>query len=112
MNTRIEAIRYLASRAPQERYIINGTSSEYLVPEELVNDALGFVRLVEVGRTGASLTGPQRDSLAELKIALEAVDLDLPNDELVMRNPAWAVLREAAERFLTTYDAADGQSAE
>jgi hypothetical protein len=104
VNAHIEAIRYLASREAQERYIINGTASEYLLPQELVNDALEFVRLVEFGKIGSSLMAPQRNRLAELKVALEATDIDLPNDELVARNPAWAVVREAAQRFLDAYD--------
>lgn len=104
MNARIEAIRYLASREAQERYIVNGTAAEYLLPEELVNDGLEFVRLVELGRIGSSLTAPQRDRLAKLKVALEAADIDLPNDELVARSPAWAAVREAAQRFLDAYD--------
>jgi hypothetical protein len=101
---RIEAIRYLASREAQERYIIKRTASEYLLPDELVNDALEFVRIVESRKIGPSLTAPQRDRLAELKAALEAADIDLPNDELVARNPAWATVREAAQRFLDEYD--------
>ena len=105
MKARIETIRYLASREAQERYIVNGTASEYLLPEELVNDALDFVRLVELGNIGSSLTAPQRGRLAELKLALEATDTDLPNDELVVSNPAWAAVREAAQRFLDSYDA-------
>jgi len=32
------------------------------------------------------------------------VDTDLPNNELVERNPAWAAAREAAQRFLNDYD--------
>jgi hypothetical protein len=104
LKTRIETIRYLASREEQERYIVHGTASEYLLPEELVNDGLEFVRLVEAGTIGSSLTALQRDRLTELKVALEAADTDLPNDELVVRNPAWASVREAAQRFLDAYD--------
>lgn len=104
MNARIQTIRYLASRDAQEHYIVHGTASEYLLPEELVNDGLAFVRLVESGKIGSSLTALQRDRLAELKIALEAADIDLPNDELVARNPAWSAVREAAQRFLDAYD--------
>ena len=104
MNARIEAIRYLASRDAQERYIVKVTASEYLLPEELVSDALEFVRLVEAGTIGSSLTALQRDRLAVLKVALEAADTDLPNDELVVRSPAWASVCEAAQRFLDAYD--------
>lgn len=104
MKARIEAIRYLASREAQDRYIINGTASEYLLPEELVNDALEFVRLVESKGIGSSLTAAQRNRLAELKVALKAADTDLPNDALVVRNPAWAAARQAAQRFLDEYD--------
>ena len=63
MKARIEAIRYLASREAQDRYIINGTASEYLLPEELVNDALEFVRLVESREIGSSLTAAQRSAI-------------------------------------------------
>jgi hypothetical protein len=111
VNARIEAIRYLASREAQERYIINGTASEYLLPEELVNDAREFVRLVELGTIGSSLTRLQRNRLAELKIALEAVDVELPNAELVSRTPAWADVREAAQRFVAAYDDTADRSA-
>jgi hypothetical protein len=104
LKARIETIRYLATREAQDRYIANGSASEYLLPEELVNDALEFVRLVELGKIGSSLTVPQRSRLAELKVALEAADVEVPNDELVARNPAWTVVREAAQRFLTAYD--------
>ena len=104
MEGRIEAIRYLASRDTQDYYIVNGTTSEYLLPEELINSGLEFVRLVELGRIGSSLTASQRDRLAELKVALEAAETDSPNDELIARNPAWASVREAAQRFLSEYD--------
>ena len=111
VNARFEAIRYLASREAQERYIINGTASEYLLPKELVNDALEFVRLVELGTIESSLTRLQRNRLAELKTALEAVDIELPNDELVNGNPAWIAVREAAQHFVDAYDDTTDRSA-
>jgi hypothetical protein len=111
LKKRIETIRYLAAREEQKRSIVNGTASEYLFAVELVNDALEFVRHVERGAIGSSLTTGQRAQLAVLKVALEAVDTDLPNDMLVYKDKAWADVREAAQRFLEYYDSTDDSSA-
>jgi len=104
MDARIQTIRYLASFESQERYIVRGTASEYLLPSQLVNDALELVRLVDSGMIASWLSATQRDRLAELKLALEAVDVEAPNDQLVRRDPAWAAVRTAAGRFLAEYE--------
>lgn len=107
MKARIETIRYLASRELQEQYIVNGTVDEYLLPEELVNDALEFARLVEEQKIGSSLNAHQRGLLAELKHALEAVNLDggKTNFDLVANDLGWSAMRDAAQNFLASYEA-------
>jgi hypothetical protein len=59
VKNRVEVVRYLASLDLQRRYIVHGTKDEYLVPEELIENALGFVEDVSAGVRGGQLTDVQ-----------------------------------------------------
>ena len=104
MNTRLQAIRSLASREIQDRYIVHGTSTEYLLPGELMNDALEFVRLVESGRIGSQLADVQRVLLGELKDALLAVPDTIGDIKQLIASKPWSDLQLAAARFIAEYD--------
>lgn len=101
MNTKLQAIRALASKGTLDRYIVQGTSAEYLLTEELLEDALGFVRLVESGRIAGNLSESQRERLSELKAALLAIPAALEGE---ITSKHWAEARAAAERFVTACD--------
>lgn len=105
MKARIVPIRQLASRELQERYIVNGTADEYLLPDELVGDALTFVERIESQKIGSSFTPRLRELMVQLGTALKAAEPAVYNDtitneELVARNPEWAAVRDAAMHFV------------
>lgn len=106
----IETIRYLASADDQWQFVVSGTADEYLLPEELVANALTFTELVATGRIGHSFSTLQRKSLDELRSALLTVELvvsdDISNEDLITKDSDWAILRESAQQFVHTIDIA------
>lgn len=82
---------YLASRKLQDRFALNGTRNNYIVLDQVVEDAYSFVRMP---RSGVDVTG--------LRSALESLDIDeaMSNDEIVNANESWARLRMEALRIL------------
>jgi hypothetical protein len=104
----IEILRYLASRELQDRYIVHGTKDEYLIPEELIEDALGFVEEVAAGRRGGQLTETQRSVVNEFGDVLRAkgaaFNAELSAAELVQNDPNWAMIRAAAQRVVAALE--------
>ena len=85
----------LASATFQQKYMVNGTVAEYLIPEDILNDAYDCVRLARdfpEERTG--LTPFERSALLELEPFLDAIQSNEPttNEELI-RSPVWQQAR-------------------
>lgn len=99
----------LASIREQRRYVICGTVDEYLVPEEILNNAWHFCEQAEVPRTHAQLTDAQRASVGRLKQAIarlgDCIGLyDRMNiSELIESDKCWAVMRDRAGDALAAF---------
>lgn len=100
------ALSRLASVEYQRRYIKQGTREEYVLPEELLEDAESLARLV-LGRTAlselerravekfletASLNGTGLDSALR--------NPDISNGDLIENDSIWISIREAARTCL------------
>jgi hypothetical protein len=99
----------LASFAAQERFMVNATSEEYLLPVEAINDAYAVVQ--EFGANGLNGLEAQShvfEAVRRFALILEAesehIDalLELQWSELVHGNASWAALREAAGACLSS----------
>jgi len=94
----------LASLDLQRRYIIHATRDEYLLPEDVLNDAYDAVRQIRtLPRVQASVPTAAADAILALEPLLDAVVL--PPDRnglqhLVEQDLAWRAAREQAARCL------------
>jgi|SRR5690242_1610306 PhoPQ-activated pathogenicity-related protein len=106
----------LASRAAQERYMVNATRDEYLLIEEAVNDALaiGEQRLLQ------AMDHRTRDPVSRFLVVLRAEmnNLDslprMPWPETALENRSVAVIRSAARACLAEigFDLAEWERSE
>ena len=90
------ALAPLASLRVQDRYIVNGTKDEYLLPDELLERAISLLfeqRVVKV---------EESRKLEELKQALRACNLPgtMSNSELVFDYGPWKAVREKSRDYL------------
>lgn len=86
----------LASEPYQLRWIVNATASEYVLPDDLVNDVHAVARWAAAANTMPKILATVHRFLAEF---YECVGL-LPDDIDVQRDAAWLRIREAAARTL------------
>jgi hypothetical protein len=100
----------LASERLQERYVINGTREEYLLPEEVFESALSSASSAVAPVAVSSLSPTERDAtrkfVNELRDVSERLPLEDPrisNEELIMRNESWAAARSAAKVLLEQF---------
>ena len=96
----------LASEVMQRRYIVQGTQAEYLLTEELIEDAYAAVRLVQSDWTDSEAVDAEAKAqilaLAPLLAAEAQIHLAesaIPVDALVS-HPAWLALRTQAQACL------------
>lgn len=95
----------LASLAAQRRYLVHGTRDEYLVPEELLNDAYDVVRQVRtMPAVRDALPASAVQAILDLDSLLDAVDgaeqRTQSNEQLVEHDAAWRAAREHVARCL------------
>ncbi|QGW63903.1 hypothetical protein GOY17_02610 [Lysobacter soli] len=99
----------LASRAAQDRYMVNATSDQYLLPVEAINDAQDVIRALSGSGPISALEGMEskaREAVQKFALAWRSEEnqidamLELPWDELVLRNQHWHALRGAAQLCL------------
>jgi hypothetical protein len=99
----------LASIGEQRRYVIGGTVDEYLVPDEMLNDAWHFCERAAMPQTHAKLTEAQREAVARLREAVERLAectklYDRTNiSELIESDKCWAVIRDRAGETLASF---------
>ncbi len=99
----------LASKSEQVRYIIGGNKDEYLLPEELLNDAFYFCKRVKSSPTWLSLDHEKQKSILRLEAALNMRSDCLDRythatiAELVERDADWAALRDSATDVLSRF---------
>src|SRR5688572_26214687 len=91
MNRIEKALAPLALLKVQQRYIVDGTKNEYLVPEELLESASAALE-------DQSITS----ELSAVKAALAACDLpeSISASQLVSEDAPWCALRSAAKTYL------------
>jgi hypothetical protein len=88
----------LASLPIQQRYIEHATSDEYLLAEEVLEDAFDAVRMSTI--IAKDLNVDTMDALAELGRLLRHAEPDFASPEFITSDPTWCALREAAKRCL------------
>lgn len=99
----------LASIGEQRRYVIGGTDDEYLVPDDILNDAWHFCERAEMPQTHANLTEPQREAVVRLREAIDHLGkcitlFDRTNiSELIEGDKCWAVIRDRAGETLAAF---------
>lgn len=106
----VHLLEALASFEEQRRYIVGASTSEYLLPEEIVNDAWHFCERVERQEIYFSLTEEQREAVARLKEAIKAdgecLERCWSSEHLIEIDPAWARLRQSARDALNAFGGA------
>jgi hypothetical protein len=99
----------LASLAAQERYMVNATKDNYLLPDEALNHAQDVVDALDNSSSPSTLRGMDPDTAAAVRrfslvwdTQAQQIDalLEIPWEELVRRNDAWRELRAAAQTCL------------
>jgi hypothetical protein len=96
-----ERLAHLASLNIQRRYIIDATRDEYLLPEELIDDAHAVVR--QIRTKPEALSAPAATAILALQPLLDAVVFPSGRDglrHLVEDDTAWRAAREQAARCL------------
>jgi hypothetical protein len=100
----------LASYAAQERYMVNATKDEYLLPVEALNHARDVVDALEDSSPLSALRGMDPRTRAAVRrfarvwpADAQQIDalLELSWDELVLRDQTWNALRAAAQMCLS-----------
>jgi hypothetical protein len=97
-----ERLANLASELMQEKYIANATAAEYLLPEELLEDAYDIVRLVQTENDMvATLTSQAKQEILGLLPLLEeeasqgtVENCGSPHE--LLQSPTWVALRRQA----------------
>ena len=103
----LELIEDMASKEAQLRWITNGDSDEYLVPEELLHETQRFCKMAAA--IDAPSTARQRTAIRELCDAVnESPDFLSAYDRsniatLIENDPYWLLIRERASRVLEAF---------
>lgn len=103
-----EALCGLASLAYQTRYVIYGTSEEYVLPEELLDSARSIIETTLKSKILIkSLNSDEARELSRLLTTLRGLQNDIPlndpsvsNYDLILKNPSWLEARHLAEKAL------------
>jgi hypothetical protein len=96
----------LASKQEQVRHVTNGTKDEYLIPEDLLNDAFHFCERVREEILWLGLSARKRAAILEFQQNLSEKGSCIDRydhstiGELIERDLDWAVLRDGARDLL------------
>ena len=103
----LNCIAYLASVDAQERWIAGATKHAYLLPEELLDNALQLVKSVREGRQwieNAQISDAERRAIlafgGRLQSLVEDFDDSLEWKSLVRSDSCWLAIRAAAQELL------------
>jgi hypothetical protein len=96
------ALSLLASKDVQERFCVNGTANEYLLPDDLLNSAFNHATLA--GKKDA-FTDRERSIIKDFISVVDETADKIPFDEedtkaLIANNAEWTKIRDAAKRCL------------
>src|SRR5690606_23425091 len=98
----------IASLAAQRRFIVNGTTESYLVPDELLEDVADVVRQVrDIPRVRNKLSEEASRAILDAEQLLSHAqralrDRDTDPAELIERNEAWRSLRRHIAHCIET----------
>lgn len=98
----LHLLAHLASKEEQVRYMISGTSAEYLVPDELLNDAFHFCERMRSAMMWPRLSERERAAVEEFERTLKDRSDCVARyehstiGELVEHDQDWAALRNSA----------------
>jgi hypothetical protein len=103
-----EALSRLASAPYQMKYIVHGTSEEYVLPEDLIDSASSIIQTtLSSSILRKSLSQSEQQELFALLTRLRELEKKIPfNDEsvsnydLVQNNPFWGEARSRSKEFL------------
>ncbi len=108
MKALLDHLARLASLPYQMRFIVSGTSNEYVLPEELLEVAENRLALALASQ--GNLSEEQRGALNRLRRVMEAEGRSIPFDDqsmsnldLVERNEAWRRIRTEAAQCLELF---------
>lgn len=92
-----KALAPLASLEAQNRYIINGTKENYLLPEDLLNSAINVLFEQKAVKLEESKT------LQELREAIRACEVPqgMSPRDLVSAYAPWVKVRDSARKYLS-----------
>jgi hypothetical protein len=97
----------LASLDEQRRYIVHATKDEYLLPEELLGNAIQFCNLVRRPEVWLTLTTNQQQAVLAMEEAANGADLNRYSraniTDLIEREPTWISVRKEAMRTLNAF---------
>lgn len=96
MNRIQKVLAPIASLAVQDKYIVNGTKDEYLLPEELLSIAIN-VLFEQKG-----IMVPKSKTLEEVKEAISACEVPegISGPDIVMAHKPWIKAREISGKYL------------
>lgn len=98
-----QLLEALASRDEQVRYILNATQDEYLIPEEMCNDAYHFCERAKSSDDYGALRAEKIVAIDQLKLALDATDEAVLASPTIIDDPQWVTLRNRAADVLRLF---------
>jgi hypothetical protein len=106
----LKAMARLASEQYQDAYIVNGTSEEYVLPEDLIEDLASLCQLAEKTHYTKLFALNEHEVLAAMLLKLKALGPGFWTeaqrngaDHLVHENAIWSDLRSSAARSLREF---------
>jgi hypothetical protein len=98
----------LASLLYQQKFIIDGTKDEYVLPDQLLGEVISYMHtMFSNPQLSGAISNEQLDSLAGLLQELERLSCKVPfedesvsNKDLVLQNQYWIDIRNLASGFL------------
>lgn len=105
-----ERLAHLASEIVQRKFVEQSTASEYLLPEDLLEDAYDVVRLVKTEHVSTSALSEEAkrqilmlEPLLAAEAELRVLETSHSASEL-LTNPTWLALRLQARACLEAMD--------
>ena len=100
----IKALVRLASTQYQDLYMVHGTTEEYVLPEDLIEDVSSLCQLATKNHYRTIFKSDEHTALQSMLIEIRSLDSDFWNEvgnnnleHLVYENPIWSNLRLLAE---------------
>jgi len=103
----LQLLKDLASEEAQVRWIVDATPDEYLLPEELLSDAVRFCELMKAAPP--PITSRQMEAVRALAATLDGAGDFLDRydrssiSELVERDPTWGAIRTRAAEVVKVF---------